>query len=545
MTSARGRFILALAVLAVPLGSAGQVRIVQDGRALDANPYVGSGGYNPISPTGEPTDSQLLVNRQVTGLAGFRGAVGYYPVDQLNLALPTDTMDTFRGQSVGVQDVLRGQTYSSTPYYDPARTVVGLRSIAAGQVVPGGAVLRTLPPPGLLGQGGTVAYTPMVISPLTGATGMPLRTMEGLAPRGDSADRLGTDRRNLFAVSDASQRERLARELSGVELPNELMVRSEVQSAVDPSAAAQWRDRTGRPVGIGEPNEPNAAAGVEPLAGTQYRRPEALMLPPDQDVFSDVLGRMYAASGGSGSAPTALPQPSDRVAQDAGPASATDDIQARQAQLRSHPAAVGEEGLSFTGGRGTLVEYVPRKGLLVLHSLAGTGRDEFNVVMTRAGKALKEGKYNEAAQGYRDATALQPTNPLAKMGLSLSLFATGESLGAARYLRAAAEVFPPILTSQLDLGSMVDTDLIRRRLEFLAGRLETYRVGPEPMLYFIAAYLHANLGQADQAKDYALKLKASAAEDTILGNYARFLLGEEPTSAPASQPVSQPIPASP
>jgi hypothetical protein len=543
MTPARGQFILALIVLAAPLAAWGQVRIAQDGRALDANPYVGGGGYNPVYPGTGLLDSQLFVNRQVTGLAGFRGSVGYYPVDQLNLALPGDSLEAFRQQSVGTQDVLRGQTYMASPYYDSIRTIVDLRSIAAGQVTPGRTVPQAMPPPtGLFGQTGTLAYAPLALTQVTDVAGFRVSAAEGSFLRFDTGQAVAPDRTGsgyLFAVPDTAQREQLARELNQVELPADLMVQSEVNARVDPSVAAERRRRLSLPTWENEPNEPNAAGQRVPLQQPPYlRRPTPTA--PDQDVFSDML--LLQMQGGTiGMIPRQMPPagPSEQAAPEAPPASAAERIQAGHPQLRA-PLVELESGpppLLPTGGTlaGTSL-----RGRLVVHGLAGTGHDEFNVVMTAAGESLKAGRAYEAGESYRQAAALQPDNPLPRLGMSLALFEAGESLGAAQQLHRAAQLYPPILTSQVDLEGMVDRDLLIRRLDFLAARLASTATGNEPMLYFIAAFVHANLGQETQARQYARKLQASAPADVVLGNYARFVLTGQTTSAPTSRPTSQP-----
>jgi hypothetical protein len=391
--------------------------------------------------------------------------------------------------------------------------------------------LPSLPPAGLTGQAGT-AYTPFTLTPQTGAGVRGLRAADNmLFVRSDGNDRYSNmGRTNLFAVSDTAQREQLARELNQVPMPSDLIVRSEVNTRVDTSAGAAGRV----PGRGGEPNEPNAAPGAMPPLG-----PRGQTLSPDQDVFSDILTRLRGTVGGSEPSPPWQnpPEPQGEANAPSGPSW---EVQARQPPLLRYPAAEDQEGASSVlGGRGKLVEYSPQKGL-VLHGLAGIGRDQFNTIMASAEKFLKEGKFYDAAGAYREAAALNPSNPLPRVGLSLSLFEAGESLGSAHQLRRAAEIFPPVLTSRLEVANMTDVDLIRRRLDFLETRLANSTLGPEPMLYFIAAFLHANLDQTDQAKEYAAKLQASGVEDLVLADYARFLLTGKATSAPASQPTTTP-----
>jgi tetratricopeptide (TPR) repeat protein len=539
MRLARGQFILALIVSAPWAAASGQVRILQTGRALDANPYVGGGGYNVAYPGSGFLDTQLYVDREVSGLAGFRGSVAYFPVNQINLPLPSDALNLFQMQSVGIGDVMRGQTYAPTPYYDPLKTVPGLRYIATGQITPGSAIPRPLPPAtGLFGQAGSFVYTPLALTPVTGVATPGLRSAEG------SFLRFGTgglaDSGRLFAVPDAARREQLARELNEVEMPAGLVVQSQVDARMEPSVAAERTRRIALPGLEAEANEPSAPARVtlEEPAYLRRQKPAA----PDQDVFSDMLLQMQGGTMGR-VAPLAPPAgTSEQPAPQAAPGSAAERIQAGQPQLRTYPVDFEPKEPALLPPRGTLVGYSSTGGF-VLRGLAGGGHDDFNIVMTAAGQDLKGGKHYQAAEGYRRAAAMQPDNPLPRLGLSLALFGAGESLGSARQLRRAAEIFPPVLTSRVDLAALMDRDLIIRRLDFLAMRLETSPSGNEAMVYFIAAYVYANLGQEDQAKQYALKLQSSDTADTVLLNYARFVLTGQAASAPTSAGGVEPGPA--
>lgn len=133
---------LAVVIFCVPALLFGQVRI-QSGQALDANPMLGSGGFNTPVSGYNGLNSQLYITGQVSGLAAFRGTVNYFAPNQINLNLPSDELSRFRQQSVGVSDVLTGTPYATTPYYDRARTTALLPNITAGQTIPGTNVLRS------------------------------------------------------------------------------------------------------------------------------------------------------------------------------------------------------------------------------------------------------------------------------------------------------------------------------------------------------------------------------------------------------------------
>ncbi|RPI63432.1 MAG: hypothetical protein EHM48_02460, partial [Planctomycetaceae bacterium] len=144
MNNANG--ILAAVAISVGLLAAtggAQVRQVQVGQALDSNYQIGSGGYNSVIGGTAGVNAQLYINGQVTGLAPFRGRVGYYAADQINLVLPSDAMRIYRGQSVGMQDALANRVYQTAPYYAPSVTIVNSQQLGAGQSNIIGGISRT------------------------------------------------------------------------------------------------------------------------------------------------------------------------------------------------------------------------------------------------------------------------------------------------------------------------------------------------------------------------------------------------------------------
>ena len=123
--------------LLLAAAASGQVRQVELGGALDANPMVGGQGSNAVPEQRRAINSQLYVTGQVTGLAGFQGNVPYFAPNQLHLALPGQALSNFIGRSVGVMDVLRGTANVSAPYYSATDTVFGVGGILRGRTAPG------------------------------------------------------------------------------------------------------------------------------------------------------------------------------------------------------------------------------------------------------------------------------------------------------------------------------------------------------------------------------------------------------------------------
>ncbi|MCD6303402.1 MAG: hypothetical protein J7M21_00385, partial [Planctomycetes bacterium] len=139
-----------LAIVIAAATSTGQVRQVQDGQTLDANPRIGSFRYNTPLPQSQAVNSQLYVTGQVRGLGYFHGPVGYRASNELGTVLPSSALMGFRRASVGLSDVLAGQTYLPAPHYDRTATTYNASQYATGQAGPGG--MRTLPATAPLGS---------------------------------------------------------------------------------------------------------------------------------------------------------------------------------------------------------------------------------------------------------------------------------------------------------------------------------------------------------------------------------------------------------
>jgi tetratricopeptide (TPR) repeat protein len=125
-----------------------------------------------------------------------------------------------------------------------------------------------------------------------------------------------------------------------------------------------------------------------------------------------------------------------------------------------------------------------------LDTFVGRYENQFNTYMSKAERALKEGKYYDAAQLYGLATSIDPRNPLPLLGRGHAYIATGDYLSAFESIRQGIERFPQIAAFRLDLPAMVGqsdafdlrrSDLEKRladgefyKLRFLLGYLEIY-----------------------------------------------------------------------
>lgn len=480
-----------LGAILILIGAArGQQQPVNTGHALDANPLVGSGGRNDGGGDGgrstfQPANgfsSNYYITGQVTGLAGFHGPIPYRPSDQFQLSLPSAALDDFNRRSVGVQDVLRGETFKTQPYLLPNQTVLKLPGIMSGQNIPGsnlprlGAVpvqptevrsYKDLSPPYL------VAPTPLSMTPQL-PMDLPLA-----APRAAPAPAPTTQPAVVVRQHPGAWRlpeAEVAPVSAGIPdflTPVDTQVRTEVKAA---------------PVG----------------------QPVNTVL-PTQDALADLL--------------TAIKQNETAAVPATEPPAGFNMPMPTTAPATSQPAG----GVSLENGR------------VVIHQLAGRRPDPFNAYMGRGTDFLQSGKYYEAARQFTMAVDLDRRQPLARLGRGLSYFAAGEPAIAATDFYRALQLLPSLMETRLDIPAMMDREVFAKRLSELDKQLHET---PEdnPTLLFMASYLHTSFGNRAQAETYARwlekALQGSKNPDPVLTSYVRFALTGRltPATAPAAQP---------
>jgi len=545
--------LLALAVAATVAAGfvSAQVVIRQTGQALDSNLQVGSGGYNNVYGGIGGVNSQLYVTGQVSGLGNFRGPVGYYAPNQLNLNLPGAAVTTFRQQSLGVQDVLGGNTYAPAPYYNRSATIWSLGGNAPSPT----GIASPLPPvaqPLLPTMPGTesMMYRPFTSS-LGGTAALPAfqgpvsaTPQTEVKPRqGDSSE--GTSDQLPPVGLSPLLRQQLLRNLAEQSGRNpqeaDQQVKSEVNADVlsAPPTPPPWQER-----GASDANSPRQSDNSPTVQTWQpreaQRRPNALLTPPaDQDVYVDILVRMQK----QGPVQLRLPVPQGvqvspkgrtSLAADRTPSPQDKGLQTVPLEPAAQPGRqAGPESY------GNIVEYSPDAGI-ILHSLAGRNNDQFNLHMAAAERQLKESRYAEAATNYESAVELDPQNPLARLGQGICSFVKGEYLTSAVHVRRAIEIFAPIAYMRLDLPAMVDNTILQLRITALDNRLSGKRASPpDPAAVFIAAYVHYNLGHLDQARSYARRLLSMPNAEKAFIDFANFLLSSPPASQPASSAAGQ------
>ncbi len=511
-----------LVVLAVTAGLHAQVRQRNTGQALDANPQVGSGGYNTVTGGDRGVNTQLnrgnrFITGQVSGLANFRGQVEYSAADALNLDVPTaSSLGGFRRQSVGIGDVLGGSTYRTNVYRESSRTTLSPRDVQRG--AQGSDLLkqrRSL----LDTEAGERLYaaTRDRYTLMTSDRGELLSTsnLEELSadrvPRAESTRRGGDERRRdllggqvsqpgagaLFSVLRSRDRQELARELSGLPMFDDEEGQRDVK--VDPL--------TGRPVSADDRIEQS------------NRRPYALLDDPNaetrgrdegQDPFEQSTTRYY------------LQRNQDVFL----------EVMARLAQARGEAELQWMRTTVETDKQGPRVEFDKAEGLTV-NTLAGAGSDLFNRNMQRAQEHLRKGRYYDAAGRYELAAVADARNPMARVGMALALTAADETVSAAFHLEKAIALYPDIAKVKFDLPEMLGKKAvqdIQQRFEKRSDREYDQRSQAGRLL--VQAFLQENLGNHAEAKKFAEQLLEIEAASKPARAYATYIsTGKWPTEA--------------
>ena len=553
MNPTKRTIVLIAAVLASSGLASAQVIRTQDGRSIDANYRVGSGGLNrPVAPD-RRFNSQLYVTGQVSGLAGFHGNLGYRAANELRLDLPSAALEGFHRRSVGLDQATGGQSYISRPYYSRTRTVFGLRGIAAGLAAPGtnvplqsGAVpyamrklydQATMDYKSLAGLGpGQALSSTLLIGPLD-----PRTDLKAKSPATDPTDKEPTRPVSGVLFGSRSQQDQLGliRELRELDaLDNRLDNRIKPERNKDRRKSEDKQDKP-------DPRTEKPTPGQE--QGRKGFRELATQLPAaNRDAFTDLLvGLGQARALGPDHQPGRTPRP-DQPLPLLTP-TGTPEAQAAPDTLGTGPL-FPLQSVPKTAPK-DLVEVSPDRQVII-NSLAGSNKDRFNQYMTQAEEQLKIGRYYRAAGRYKLAIIVNRDNPLARLGLGLALFAGGEPLRAAFQVRKAMQLFPPVIQVELNVDAMVDKDVINQRIEQMARRLEDSQPPDDKLLLLLGAYMNHNLGQIDEAKRYAASLKKASESDALLNAYATFVLTgklpqvqKDPKKVGAAAPTTQPAKA--
>jgi hypothetical protein len=494
------RHVLAGSVIAAWMGTVAlaQVRQVQMGGAMDANPQVGSGGSNRPVPGFVPVNGNDIMTGNVSGLGYFHGRVGTVNQYQFQGNLGSASLQSFARQSAG--SPANGGTYLgiAQPYYLPSATVstgaAGYNPIPTGSgfdssLIPrtayspliSGAEIRTLSGAsvyGVFNREATAAVVPGSPGAVTSSSLFLLRTTElpttrpdigaqvpasmpagGLPENGIGATGSGQAPPNPGMIPGAvSAGVRVGGQTP--DLKNAMVSDNYLKLAAEIKTIQGVQPPTTEPGGGKTAVAMGGAADIDPLTGLpRQTRP----LPP-------LNGRGGLSLGGSattparGGASSASPSPSAQ----------------RLTELSDNELKAG--------GKIKPVRIAPAQA-------TGAGVSGYDLLMVQAEKKLADGKFLDAAESFQNALALKPDDPLAVIGRAHAELGAGIYAGSEFDLKFVFTRKPELVGLKYQENSFVPA----LRQEFLLKDLKDATTKKEManMASFLYCYICYETGRQD------------------------------------------------
>ena len=500
---------LLLAVAAAAAGQAG--RPTQDGRALDANIGIGTGGYNATRGDYRALNaSNRYITGNVTGLGAFRGYSPIRDPSYFQDGLPSAGLSFFNRQSVSVGDVLAGQTQAGMPYYGRSETVVNIGGIVAGRNAPGSsAPLSTHVVPDRVNLS-----RPSTPEPEWRDPARLRRTGEALALDANLAVARSTSRD--AAWSDLSQSAEFSRATQSP-LFGANLARDAAESPAEAARAAAVNRRPDR----------TPPVQLEPQSGAPAAPPSA-----GSDVFSSLLSAVRAARERDSAYLGNLAM--ERISRSAGTATSsellgvlsTDAREKRRTALAQADAIESQRRAMQTAARWaqSLLESP-------IASFASQSENGADAALAAGESAMKAGRYYEAESQFERARRFDPSNPLIDMARGHALAACGEYVSAVRALAEGLSRFPEAAALRLDLPALLGgAQVVELRCKDLERLLASQ---DNSTLRFLLGYLQYFSGNVDAGLHNLLSAARTAPADSFIQRFPRMLCGDnQPATLP-------------
>lgn len=538
-----------------------------DGRATDASNLLGSGGYNATTTPTYFNTANLYVTGNVSRGAYFRGNSPIRDANSLFLSLPSSGIGDFQRDAISVTDVLSDASFwRPSPYYNPSRTVLNVGAIQAGQNLPGSSVpatTRLLPVPYQAASPGTA---PVDLSHGTQPLGTVVPNSSIYTPENMPALR-GTDLYDRLRLTNQIEALRESpvfgrTQISTTPLAPDAL--NQPATLIDPYALDVAAGSSGRLDPIARHSrtaDPALAQGGSPLRTPDLRNPGALaprLIPLSQPVGAgdqprEDAGESAAVADDSSLGLVTTEAYRPLVAEDATTLAADQDAAAQQspytganplidlnnafAFVQQYRQEAAGEPESIPGVPSQRARYeqamsiVRRAADTDVSTLAGTGNSRFDRLMRDAETKVREGDYYQASTLYGLAAALDPTNPLVRLGYAHSLIAAGEYITAVLQLEQAIAEYPAFGFLRLDLNEFVrepkDLDLRRADLEARLERREDYR------LRFLLGYIENYSGFAKFGRPNLERSAQAAPAGSVIAQFPEILASPEKYLEPA------------
>jgi hypothetical protein len=558
--------VLFAAAAAVPLfvtaSAHGQYRVGQDGRALDANNRIGSGGNNPNDSTkrvGEVLNGNDIVTGNVSGGKQFRGQIQYTAPNEFRGNTAGVNMDNFIKQSSGgtngpdmrlAQDakpfygsraVVKPPGYVETnsgvyipPAYIPPQprsdTRVGAVDLSNPNVVlaqPGELLLAGQVDP-------TAGQTYITASPTAGIRSVNASDFSGMTtntqynPVGTRLDQNAIERmrgelnREAGDITGGGQPSQESKPAPGAQpvnsaLPGATAIQQQpvlqanaskpVDTAVNAAAAGG--------VGQGIQNRVTSIPAPEKQSALyaqllkQYQ--ESLNNPQMTDeerarYVAQLQGQAKkdetAAATPDSKTPN-VPQPPDASAGAATPGAAdgkkpTDGKKPIDAKKPDNTPALVKQQSTTPE---VAREMAAKKQPIKSTSLSeGMKSKQLAEVLQGAEQMMRDGKFTAALDKYDDAERVVPNNPLVNLGRANAELGASYYARADQHLRDLFTNHPELLVAQYDLTAMLG----EQRLQTLVRDLKeiSKKDQREPRPLFLLSYIAYNTGHENDAAAY-------------------------------------------
>lgn len=524
-----------------------QYRVGNDGRALDANNRLGSGGFNKDPGVGRAprVDGNQIVTGNVTGGKEFRGPVGYTDPGAFRGATGDTISDRFiRSSSAApINGVSQNNANNTNAFYGSSRAVAPppgyMQQGYSGAYVPApapvqtrndqrlGAVISTpqtlLPPPGDL-------FLPGPVDPTAGATMISASPLYGVRQwRSDDAeqqqfvDRFSADQRSLDGdgqridpnLIKQYQDEIRDTDANGgdAKTQGDALPTGQLNAVQGSDAAAINNDAMS--------NAAISSSAMRGQLGTDQGTRLELQSPVKQSALYARLQEQFDAEGKATTDQEAARRFNlQRKAAAAGDADATkkddpakDDLTKRGDDKKD----VATDDKTKLPLDANATETPAAADPVKVDSLAaGMNAKGLGKLMNDAEANMRAGKFGAAIDVYDTAARVAPNNPLVTLGRAHA------ELGASYYGRAESDIRkafatgPALMAGQYDLVSFFGED----RLAFLIKDLkeiasnEPQQSGPT----FLLAYIARNMGNNERAGDYLTETeKRLGGPDALVG----------------------------
>ena len=568
----------AAAVLLVSPFTFAQQRVGDEGRALDANNRVGSGGYNSGGITGNLIPSgNNIVTGNVTGGREFRGGVPYTDPREFRGNVGGQDFDRFIANSSGAPQAYGGQNFVAQP-----QTFYGSR-------------LATAPPPGFIEQGFTGIFLPkptagggnaldnrletrleppkpsdlLLPGPVDPETNLP--TMLSASPllgvrQWKSTDPEDRDYlRNFSPIRQDNALDRLRMDPLLIK-----QYREELSTEIDDKTGQKIEDKRPGQISSAVPqpfetpqSDPirqriNSSLTDKPLPGevraegTSFRR---VLLPPSAQStqYAELerrLRRYYEDRLVTDADKNReyLKQLRARDAADQAAANATGNLPgARNPAAMAIPdySRIGQDLANLGPATGTAQQPAPAIGAPIVKpkpikitSLAtGVQAQGLAKLLKTAEDLMKEGKFGPALDQYQAAAQLAPNNSMVLLGQANAELAVGFYRKAEQHIRMALRGDPVLLMAQFDLKGMLGEEKLNAIVKDL--KEIAFKQEKDAGVAVLLAYIAYNTGNEQGAAIYLdLAQKRSNPRD----DFPRILRQHWDLPTTAASPTTFPAP---